>query len=123
MMGARAFRMAAGAASVSVVGLTLSGCLIHSSSRSSYSGTFVSDTTMRQITPGTTSDFVLATLGPPTSRSTLDDGSEIWRWQWRQSRASDGRVFLLINANSQTDRTATAFVHMQDNVVVKAWRD
>lgn len=116
-------RCVVGVVVLAALAVTLGGCLIRSSSRTYQSGTYVSASTMAQITPGTTEEFVLATLGPPSTKTELSDGSSLWRWTWRQTRSSDGRVFLLVNSDSHTERQSSAYVQMKDGVVVKSWRD
>ena len=100
------------------------GCLVNSHSRTSYSGRYVGPETMAQIEPGTTrQDFVLATLGEPTSKNRLDDGSEIWRWEYRRKRSSSGSVFLLLDTDNHTEHDGAAYVQFRDGVVERSWRD
>lgn len=122
-MGRLNVQMIASTAALLAVGFVMSGCLIRSSTRTFHSGSFISPQTMSQIQPGSNEDFVLATLGPPTSKTDLSDGTSLWRWTWRQTSSSDGRVFLLLNTDSHSERQASAFVQMRDGVVVKSWRD
>ncbi len=57
--------------------LSLTSCVIGLDSHSSQSGDYVSQESMRQIAAGKSSDFVLAILGEPTSKVTLEAGVEI----------------------------------------------
>jgi outer membrane protein assembly factor BamE (lipoprotein component of BamABCDE complex) len=100
------------------------GCLISTSSRTEYTGRHVGAETFAQIEPGkTTKDFVLATLGEPSSRATLDDGSELWKWTYRRSRSSRGSVLLLLAANNTAESEGATYVQIRDGVVVRAWQD
>lgn len=106
------------------VALLLPGCLINSSSRTEYSGRYLSPAAVSQIEPGETKrDFVLATIGEPTTKTTLDDGSEIWKWEYRKTRSSSGSVFLLLNSDSQTRSEGATFVVFRDGVVEKVWQE
>ncbi len=122
-MSRSSFRMIASTAAMLALGVVMGGCLIRSSSRTFHSGAYISPQTMSQIQPGSGEDFVLATLGPPTTKTDLSDGTSLWRWTWRQTSSSDGRVFLLLNTDSHSERQASAFVQMKDGTVVKSWRD
>src|SRR5690606_24826303 len=96
----RSFARVAGAVAGVAVFLAGAGCirLIDTSSRTMYTGQYVSEQAMEQIEPGkTTADFALAVLGPPTNKSTLDDGSELWKYSYRKAKSSSGSVFLLLD--------------------------
>jgi outer membrane protein assembly factor BamE (lipoprotein component of BamABCDE complex) len=104
--------------------LIMSGCLVNSRSHTSTSGRYISSTTLRHIEPGTSrSDLVIALLGSPTVRTSLDDGTEIWRYEYRKRTRSSGSVFLLLNSANSTERDGAVFVVLRDGVVEKTWRD
>lgn len=110
----------AAAATISI----LSGCLVNSSTRTTYSGRHISPETVKQIEPGKTkSDFVLATLGDPTSKNKLDDGSEVWKWEYEKKHSSSGSVFLLVNANDHKETHGGTYIVMKDGVVDRVWQD
>lgn len=104
--------------------LTLGGCLIGSGSSDTVTGTFIGRETLAQMKPGETKeDFVVATLGQPSSRSTLSDGSQLWRYNYSRTRRSGGYVFVLLSASSKEQTVATTFVEFRDGVVARAWQD
>jgi hypothetical protein len=104
--------------------LLLGGCLINSSSKTEYSGRYLSPAAVSQIEPGETrQDFVLATIGEPTTKTALDDGSEIWKWEYRKTRSSSGSVFLLLNSDNQTRSEGATYVVFRDGVVEKVWQE
>ena len=110
------------AASFSVL-LVTTGCLITSTSSEHRSGSYVADSTFNQIQPGkTTAGWVDATLGKPTSISRLDDGTEIWKYSYTETRDSSGAVFLIFGGSNSTQTNHNAFVEIKDGVVRKAWR-
>lgn len=103
--------------------LLTSGCLITSASSEHRSGNYVSDSTFNQIQPGkTTEGWVDATLGKPTSISRLEDGTQVWKYDYTETRDSSGAVFLLFGGSSSTETHHTAFVEIKDGIVRKAWR-
>ncbi len=105
--------------------LPMTGCLVSGSSKSSYEGEYFGSRTVAQIKAGkTTKEWVLATLGEPTHRSTLSDGSELWRWSYEKKESSSGYVFLFAGGSSHSETRKTAFVQFDtDGIVTKAWQD
>lgn len=102
----------------------LSGCLVNSSTRTEFSGRYVSPTTINQIEPGKTRDeFVTAVLGCPTSKTPLTDGSEIWKWEYQKKSSSNGYVFLLVSANDKSEKQGATYVVMRCGTVEKVWQD
>lgn len=102
----------------------MQGCLINSHSSTSYTGRFISPTALEKIEVGKTkTDFVKATLGEPTCRSTLDDGSEVWRYDYKKTTSGSGTVFLLFNGDNHTEKQGSTYVMFKDGVVAEKWRD
>jgi len=87
------------------------------------SGQYVSATTLEQIEPGSTGEYVLSLLGEPTTRSTLSDGTQIWKWSYTESSRSSSHMLLLLNASKQTSSSHHAYVLLENDVVTKTWRD
>lgn len=103
--------------------VTLCGCLVSGSSHQSRSGNYVADTTFNQIKPGqTTEGWVRATLGPPTSKDTLADGTQIWKYTYTERRESSGAVFLIFGGHDEKETNGTAYVEIKNGVVTNAWR-
>lgn len=102
----------------------LPGCLISSNSRTEYSGRYIGPETFAQIQPGTTNrEFVLATLGEPSGKTPLSDGSEIWKWEYRKTKSGTGAVFLLLNSSDHTESVGATYVEIKNDLVTKAWRE
>ncbi len=102
--------------------LLCSGCLITSNSETTHNGTRVSTDTFAQIKPGsTTSIWVEATLGPPTSKNKTDT-DEVWKYVYSEHTNSDGAVFLLFGGSSSTDKSEICFIEFKDGVVTNKWR-
>src|SRR3954470_20067035 len=99
------------------------GCLVTSSSDQKRHGNYVAPQTFDQIEPGkTTSGWVKATLGEPSSTTDAGGGSEIWKWTYTERTDSSGTVFLLCAGSGTKEQTGNAFVEIKDGVVVNKWR-
>ena len=102
------------------------GCGPVVSSDSSYTrtGEYVGRSSYAQIRPGKSSDdFVAATLGEPTSKTTLDDGSEIWQWTGTERKSGSGSVLFVYSGTNEKEIDTRTFVKVKDGVVTKKWRD
>lgn len=100
------------------------GCLVCSSSKTEYSGRYIGPETVRQIEPGKSKEeFVLAVLGTPTNRTNAADGSEVWKWDYRKKKRSSGSVFLLVNADNESESQGATYIVMRDHTVEKVWQD
>lgn len=100
-----------------------SSCVINADSHTEYSGQYISPKTIAQIEEGHSSDYVLAILGEPTTRTEVGEQVEIWKWQYREKRTSSGAVFLLYSGSNKDERNKATYVELRDGVVVKAWQD
>jgi outer membrane protein assembly factor BamE (lipoprotein component of BamABCDE complex) len=101
----------------------LAGCLVSSNTTQSQSGKYVSDRTWRQIDEGETSAaWIEATLGEPSERKRLDDRTEIWKWNYTETKNSSGHIFLLFDGSSNKEKQGAAIVELRNGVVVKKWR-
>ena len=105
---------------------TATGCLIGTSNSVKESGTPVSGTTLRQVEVGkTTESWLLATLGPPTTRAKVNDqpGVEILTYNHRVVRESHGHVFLLFSGSNEKVDSNRTFFEISDGVVSKYWSE
>ncbi|RMH25951.1 MAG: hypothetical protein D6693_08100 [Planctomycetota bacterium] len=112
------------AALLLVGAVTLGGC-ISSGSVSEYEGPNIGDRTLAQIEPGeTTRAWILAVLGEPTERSTVDGAGdvEVWKWVRRKMTTTRGSA-LVVSSKSRTEEVRTVYVELTDGVVTRAWRD
>ncbi len=108
------------AASASLLG----GC-IYGSSTSRESGTRVGSATFERIVPGETTDqWVMATLGEPSRRSTYDDGRELWVYTYSKDEKSKGTFLLVIGgSDTSTMRESTYIEFDSAGVVTETWRE
>ena len=101
-----------------------SGCVINSSSRTERSGNYVSDTTLSHIDEGDEMDFVLAVLGEPTERVILEDDSELWKWAFTETKTSNGSVILILGSNHTKETRSQVYVRFdEEGYVDRVWRD
>ena len=122
-IGARATRMALGGILAAAALTAGTGCLVSGSNVEKTTGNFVAPSTLDQIKPGkTTAAWVRATLGAPSSQGKLDDGSEVWKYEYTEKRESDTAVFLIFGGSNKTEKNRTVFVEFKDGVVTNAWR-
>lgn len=120
----RAARLCTLALGALTLALPLGGCIVGGSSSTSITGTFVGRETLATIEPGaTTREYVLATLGEPTSKRTLSNGEELWRWDYRRVKKSSGYVLVVFGGSSREEVAATTFVHLQGDLVKRVWQD
>lgn len=103
--------------------LPMGGCLISSHNSEDFSGKYVSSMTYNQIEPGVTrADWIQATLGEPTSKSTLEDGSELWKWSYVKTKKSSGSLLFVFNGSDRKQTAGSVYAQIKDGVVVKTWR-
>ena len=109
---------------LSALCLILSGCLVTSDSKTMTKGNYVPERVFDRIEPGHTSAaWVQATLGDPTSKTKVDaTGSEIWKWNYTETKKGTGTVLFLFAGKSDDEKPHVAFVEMKNGVVTKKWR-
>jgi hypothetical protein len=109
-------------ASVAMAG----GCLVTSGRSIDESGVRVSSDTLRQIEPGVTTEaWLVATLGEPSERTTVEDQEhvEILRYDHTVSKSEGGTVFLLFAGSSETRKTTRTFFEVTEGVVTRYWNE
>ena len=100
----------------------VSGCLVSSASKTTYSGTRVPESTFEQIKAGsTTMGWVNATLGAPTSKAKTGD-DEVWKYIYTETTDSTGTVFLLFAGSTSKENTGAVYIEFRDGVVINKWR-
>jgi outer membrane protein assembly factor BamE (lipoprotein component of BamABCDE complex) len=111
------------AAFIAVVVFVNSGCLVGGNSTTRREGNYVSQSTLNNIDPGKTSKaWIVATLGEPTSKTVLNPGHELWKYSYKETKESDGFVFLLYAGGDTKVADGTVFVEFVNDVVTKSWR-
>ena len=97
--------------------------VIHADSHVHSTGKVVSAQTLSRIEPGRDREFVLALIGEPSTKTALQGGVEIWKWEYREQRTRSSGLLLVVDADETTERRGTTYVEFRDGVVVKAWQD
>lgn len=112
-----------GVLTAALLATSLTGCLIGSNERETLAGKQVSDATFNRIQPGvTTTEWIQGTLGEPSTKSTLSDGTEVWKWSYTKTKASSGTVLFLFGGSSSKTTAGSAYVEAKNGIVTKAWR-
>ncbi len=102
------------------------GCLIMSAQSSHQSGIKVSDSTLRQIEVGTTTEsWLVVTLGEPSRRSTVEgkENVELLVYEHTIHVSSGGTVLFLFAGGSDVDRISVAYFELTDGVVTRYWTE
>lgn len=66
--------------------------------------------------------WVIALLGEPTTISELDDGTEVWKWAYRERGFNTSVVNVLGDDDKPTLPQVLTFVRMRDRTVIEKWR-
>jgi len=103
--------------------LLLNGCLVSSTNHESVSGKYVPDNTFDRIKPGeTTSSWVKATLGEPSTKEKVDDCNEVWKYSYTEVKEGSGAIFLIFGGSDKKERPCSAYVEFKDGIVTSKWR-
>lgn len=103
--------------------LLCGACVINADSHVEHTGKHVSAQTFEQIQPGKKQDFVLALLGEPTTRTALEGGTEIWKWEYRQKNVHRGTLLFVFSGDNSTVEEGATYVQFEAGLVSKAWQD
>jgi len=93
------------------------------SSNVNIAGKNIPDEVFAQIQPGKTKDFVVDLLGNPAMKTTEDNGREVWRWNYDETKTAAKTFMIFYVALDRTHTTQTDAVAFKDGVVVKTWRE
>ena len=100
-----------------------SGCLVSSTSNQRVSGNYVPENTFDRIEPGkTTSSWVKATLGEPSSKETSGDAGEVWKYSYTEVKEGSGAIFLIFGGSDRKELQRNAYVEFKDGIVTQKWR-
>jgi outer membrane protein assembly factor BamE (lipoprotein component of BamABCDE complex) len=105
---------------------TSGGCLVMSGTSVEQHGVRVTRSTLDQVEIGTTSEaWVVATLGEPTERTTVE-GQEhvsVLRYDFVESRSEGGTVFLIFAGGKDVTTTTRTFFEVTGGVVSRYWTE
>ena len=99
----------------------LSSCAIDFSTDVQRAGNYVGAETMKKITLGKSQEYVAALLGNPSSKTSSNEGVEIWRWGFSQKRETSTHFIFIFDGDSESNMSGNAWVEFKDGRVVKSW--
>jgi len=105
-----------------VAGL-VSACIINVDSHRERTGRYVSAATLQQIEPGRSAEYVRALIGEPTSRTKIEGATEIWKWTYRDTKRSEGRLIFVFSGDETEHIEGSTYVEFHDGLVHKTWQD
>ncbi len=106
-------------------GFVLTGCI---SSRSDVrygdKGPAVGSDTLRQIEVGSTSkEWLLGTLGEPTSETQTPEGTEILKYVYTKKVDSDLNAFLVLSFDDQREERTVLYFELTNGIVTRYWKE
>lgn len=106
----------------------LVGCNVVSGNKTvSVQGRRITSTSLSQVqTEKTTTDWLEAAFGAPTSRKTFTrDGveGEIWRYEYRRSESSSGEFLFLYDSWEHKEETTTTRFELVHGKVTRYWTE
>jgi len=117
------------ALSISLATLTaLVGCNVVSGNKTvSVQGRRITSASLAQVQmERTTTDWLEAAFGAPTSRKTFSrDGveGEIWRYEYRRSESSSSDILFLYDGWQHKEETTTTCFELVDGKVTRYWTE
>lgn len=86
-------------------------------------GTFITEELFKMVKEEvTTGEWVIAVFGEPDFRSSMSDGTEIWRWTFRPLGDQSPLFRVFGNDKEPTPETLTTCVQIRDGTVIAKWR-
>lgn len=92
-------------------------------------GSYISDENFARLEVGSDAGWAVALFGEPDQRTTLSDGTEVWRWQFRHVGTNpslvsigEGDVENPTSPDLKSTMVVTTFVHVRDGLVIDKWR-
>lgn len=104
--------------------LTAGGCLVTGGKSIDESGTRITSATLDRIKLGQTSEaWLIATLGEPSERTTVEGqpNVSVLRYEHIVTKAEGGTVFLLFAGGSEQRKVTTTYFECVDGVVSRYW--
>jgi outer membrane protein assembly factor BamE (lipoprotein component of BamABCDE complex) len=100
------------------------GCTVISSNTStSQSGPLVSEETIAQLEVGkTTKEWVVATLGTPSSSSSVSEKNEILKYTSTRTKKTHSGLLVVLDAKNETQTKETLYLEFQDGVLKRYWK-
>jgi hypothetical protein len=106
-------------------GMTLCGCISgRSDVRYGPKGPAVGQETLRQVQIGQTSkEWVLGTLGTPTSATTTPEGTEILKYVYTKDVDVDFSFCILFDFDDKREERTVYYFEITDGIVSNFWKE
>lgn len=106
-------------------GFVLGGCI---SSRSNVTygpkGPAVGAETLRKIEVGATSkEWLLGTLGEPTSETQTPEGTEILKYVYTKKVDSDFSAFIFLDADDTREERTVLYFEISNGIITRYWQE
>ena len=104
--------------------LVTSGCIVCTENTSQERGKKLKNSSIRQLEPGvTTKDWALSVLGTPTSRSKLDNDTEVLKYEYSKTVNRELAIFLLFGSESEKTTNESVCLEFKDNILTRYWSE
>ena len=101
-----------------------SGCIVSTENISEERGKKPKTSSVRRLEPGvTTKDWALSVLGNPTSRSKLDDGTEVLKYEYSKTVNHELDIFLLFGSESEKTTCESVCLEFKDDILTRYWSE
>jgi hypothetical protein len=89
-----------------------------------YEGTMITLPVFNMVEVGSSAEYAYALFGDPDFKSTLSDGSSVWRYAYRPKSQSGGLLGAFGSSNKEEPKPehVTTLVFIRDNKVSGKWR-
>ena len=109
---------------VLLVCFVTSGCVVSSDTTSQESGKKLKNSTLKQLEPGqTTKEWTVSVLGMPSSRNKLDNGTEVWKYEYSKTVENEFAIFLLWASDSEKKISQSVCLEFKDNILTRYWSE
>ena len=104
--------------------LVTAGCIVSTENTSQERGKKLKNSSLRKLEPGvTTKDWTVSVLGTPTSRSKLDNGTEVLKYEYSKTVNHELAIFLLLGTESEKTTSESVCLEFKDNILTRYWSE
>ena len=87
-------------------------------------GRKLKNSSLRKLEPGvTTKDWAVSVLGTPTSRSKLEYGAEVLKYEYSKTVNHELAIFLLLGSESEKTTSESVCLEFKDNILTRYWSE
>ena len=101
-----------------------SGCIVSTENKSQERGKKLKNSSLRKLEPGvTTKDWTVSVLGTPTSRSKVDNGTEVLKYEYSKTVNHELVIFLLLASDSEKTTSESVCLEFKDDILTRYWSE